>query len=147
MRRDREMQAVQEAVLRTWGDYHLTKQSESLTPMMREPRNKWDVKPSCLEAKCCLCDAWGDKAWAMNVRLRKATRKVQRAAGGRTTLLDGQVVYNIVPLTASQVEELRGGRRDTVGALLASDGWVHLSMVYESPLRPTFRHAGEGRID
>ena len=147
MDRSPALQALVENAQSVWRGQHRQQLHKSITPLPKDPTYKgknwrYRPKPTCLEAKICLCGKVGDSVWDLNRRVAAWLRQLMKPMVLKDSLLAGDVVVNMTALTSLQEGECEGEgfNLDQVHeSLLAEKGFVHISMMYEQPVRPTFR--------
>ena len=106
------------------------------------PRGRHKPKPSCHAAGHCLCGDGGDALWALHQRVITSLRKAMKDGGTKKMLQEGHIVMNFTALNEEVVGGLEDGdiaASDRSTDVLDPDGFVHISILMESPLRPTFR--------
>ena len=116
----------------------------SATPLPTEPKVYKKDKPSCLEAKICLCGSKGDDLWDLYLSVIRVIRRALQNAVFKLDMQSGDVVIHLEAMTVSHLEKYVAGTADTDSTspeVLSDDGFAHVSMLYEKPLRPTLRCA------
>lgn len=127
-------------MMQEWARRHRVIQHGLSTPLPRAPASDSRQKPTCLEASFCLCGETGDAVWSFFVWLRRSMKTAMRGAAAAKLLQEGFVVLNISPLTQDDFDLMQSGDVGDFGEETLDDsGFVHVSLLYESPFRPTFR--------
>lgn len=122
------------------------------TPFPPEESRNPSQKPSCLEAGVCLCGDAGNAVWQAKRNVMTGLRKACNTQETKRLLSDGDIVLH---LTAHMdAEEGDDDREGGCGQPLHLESfWLHVGLMYWSPLRPTFavlagpaREAPHGRV-
>jgi hypothetical protein len=106
-------------------------------PLPVEPKRNPNEKPSCLDARVCLCGQVGDcvhKGW---VKLRLHLRRMYASTSLKSHLEEGFVVWRFHTEGKPVPEEFDGGPVQLVGT--SSYHFVHVSYVHGNPWFPVFR--------
>ena len=99
----------------------------------QEPKVSSAKKPTCLAAKLCLCGDFGDEVWRLK-RWLCASLKVLLPGKLKEDLRTGNIVVCLMlPTTDEAFEDGTAGEPPHCATFL------HVSLLYESPFRPTFR--------
>ena len=144
MRRSAEVQAALDAAEEVWLRRHYQIQHCQQTPLGYEPKmtGKAKPKPTCLAAKLCLCGRDGDELWALYLKVISVVRRHMRPALCKEDMKEGNIVIHLMPLNAEQVAKIQDGSADltsTDPSFVDGNVFAHVSLLYESPLRPTLR--------
>lgn len=114
-----------------WARKHDLLFHHSLPPLESERAPAASTKPSCLLAKICLCGHFGDEVWRLK---RWLCSSLKRMLPGKwkDELAGGNIVLCL---------RLSSARSADVSSETAWDAcsFSHVSLLYESPFRPTLR--------
>ena len=112
------------------------------TPIGDEHVRKPKKKPTCLEASHCLCGDAGTSLWKLSDRVTVSLKKACRHPEVRQLMKSGDIVLNLAPLDDDGYKKCidsgddRGDFNESSVDPLA---FAHISLLYESPWRPTLR--------
>ena len=143
--RTEDVRLVLEDVAKRWLRLHRQVQHGDQTPLPYAPKMKKrdKPKPSCFDAKHCLCGKDGDELWALYLKVLSVLRRQMLVHAFKENLRTAYIVIHLMPLKSEQVEHIRGGDVDfaaTTPNFVSDGGFAAVVLLYESPLRPTMRY-------
>lgn len=118
-----------------WSGLHNVVEHNEQPKLPGEEPSRSQAKPSCLLAGMCLCGVAGDAIWKMKLGVLRAMRSAMQSPALRQDLCDGRIVLRF--MCAEREQSLSTGVLEE--ELHGLDKFVHVSLMYFSPYRPTFR--------
>lgn len=144
LKHDGEQSEVCKMAFKRWVERHMTMMHKDQTPLLepKPAKGRSKPKPACSEVHHCLCGEHGDLLWNTHQRVLTTLRKYLKHKPTRELMQEGFIVVNITAMTEDSLDDFNSGDigpDDFSIDVLDPAGYAHISLLYENPLRPTFR--------
>ena len=111
MSRDPEKISVMDHVQKQWMQRRICFKHEDQEPIREEeaPRGRGRPKPSCLDAKHCLCGEAGDAVWELYQKVVAIMRKSMKNPCTKKAMQNTDLVFNLTALPEGTLAYLLDG--------------------------------------
>ena len=120
-----------------WKKLHLLKVHNQQQALDDDGPSK--QKPSCLEAGLCLCGVRGQAIFELKEQFLKSTMAILNTQALRKQMSAGDVVLRLEGVYHPQEEDDDGEGCGGAVTPHILQHWLHVSLMFWKPLRPTFR--------